>query len=78
MPRYFYDVDDNGQLLRDDEGTDLESDGAAHYEGLRAMAEMAKDSLPGSGPQSTLTMSVRDESGRIVSKNTLTFRSERL
>jgi predicted transcriptional regulator YheO len=73
MPLYFFDSDDGTNRFSDHEGTDLTDDAVARDEATQAMAELAKDHLPGSGPQKNITMWVRDSTGKTVMVLTLNF-----
>lgn len=73
MPLYFFDTDNGNMALRDDIGSELKDDRAACNEGTWALAEMAKDFLPGSGPQKNIVMSVRDSQGRALMQLSLRF-----
>jgi hypothetical protein len=65
MPRYFFDTYDGRRFVRDEEGLELESLGAAKAQGQRAVVDMARDELP-DGDERTLVVSVRDEAGKEV------------
>lgn len=41
--RYFFDIRENGELTRDEQGVELESLEAARQEAQRALAEMASE-----------------------------------
>ena len=41
--RYFFDIRENGDLSRDEEGVELESLEAARHEAQKALAEMASE-----------------------------------
>jgi hypothetical protein len=60
MPRYYFDLVDDGQLHVDTEGTDLDDTEAARIEATHALAEFARDALPGVLSKH-LTMRVRDD-----------------
>lgn len=62
MPRYFFDVLLDDRFCADEEGTVLEDEEAAELEATQAMAEVARDSLPGAESKS-LKMTVRDDAG---------------
>lgn len=63
MPRYYFDVLDDGRLSVDTEGTDLADPEAARLEATQALAEMARDVLPGARTKH-LTMTVREDKNR--------------
>ena len=58
MPRYYFDVSTNGQVLPDDEGLDLPSPAVARSEPMTAAAEMAKED--GASPKD-IVIAVRDD-----------------
>lgn len=73
MPRYFFDTDDGRLAVRDDEGLQFPDDQAARDEASRAMADLAKDYLPGGEAQKNITMWVRNERGEPVLQLALSF-----
>lgn len=76
MPRYYFDVLDDG-LFMDDEGIEFLDAPKVRTETLRTLPEMAKHraDLEG-GPEVSIT--VRDEVGRPVLPPTLTIVARRL
>ena len=76
MPRYFFDVRD-GSVTRDDVGLEFDSIDAARSEAARALAEMARDVLPGAYARE-LTIEVRDESNEPLLRAALRFEVQRL
>ncbi|MBZ9982538.1 MULTISPECIES: hypothetical protein [unclassified Mesorhizobium] len=46
MPRFFFDLIDNGTPYPDTEGTDLPSLASAEDEAARALLEIAKEQMP--------------------------------
>lgn len=59
MPRFRFDVSDNGQLMPDAEGLELPSLEAARREALATLGSIAKDALP-DGDAREFIISVRD------------------
>jgi hypothetical protein len=59
MPRFFFDVIDQGIIDVDDEGLDLPDLSAAVNEAKRAMSEMTLEARPGKATAS-LVIQVRD------------------
>lgn len=59
--------------IRDDEGLEFANAQAARDEASRAMADLAKDYLPGGEPQKNITMWVRNERGEPVLQLALSF-----
>lgn len=72
MPRYFIDTDDGSTRVRDEGGLDLPDAAAARAEAIRALPDMARDTMP-NGDRRTLVSEVRDERGTVVYHATLTF-----
>jgi hypothetical protein len=62
----------SGRRFDDDEGTELRDLGAARDEAAVAVAEMAKDSLPGQSRQE-MVIEVRDENRRPLLRAALSF-----
>jgi DNA-binding transcriptional LysR family regulator len=50
VPRYFFDFRDNDRLTSDDEGVECDGMETVRREATCALAEIAKDILPRSGP----------------------------
>ncbi|AMJ62287.1 DUF6894 family protein [Bosea sp. PAMC 26642] len=65
MPRYFIDTDDDETLVIDDEGMDLPDHGAARWQALDALPDMARDKMP-DGDNRTFRVCARDERGKVV------------
>ena len=51
MPRYYFDIRDNGALATDEEGLVLVDLRAAEVEAARSLADMARDMPPGTAHQ---------------------------
>ncbi len=65
MRRFYFDFLDGDTFSRDDDGLLLESLGVAEDQAIRAIAEIARDSLPKRlSPE--VCMRVRDEHGQAV------------
>ena len=73
MPHYFFDTDDGETLFRDELGPDLRDEHAARDEAASALAELAKDHIPGANPQKNITMWVRNEAGEPILQLALSF-----
>jgi hypothetical protein len=71
MPRFFFDTRDNDFFLEDQEGLDFPDLEAVKVEAAKALAELARDVIPGSLKRE-LAVEVRDELGPIL-KSRLTF-----
>jgi hypothetical protein len=66
MPRYYFDTDDGERFIKDDEGLDLYGLKEVRLQAQAALADIARDHVPGDGNQRTMTCRVRDKSGTIV------------
>ena len=75
MARYFFDIYD-GEDSPDAVGVELLDLEAARTQATLALAEIARDELPGDGPERELTILIRDESGRVLMRTSLVFSSE--
>ncbi|MER8430065.1 DUF6894 family protein [Mesorhizobium caraganae] len=75
MALYYFDVDDNGAVYSDDEGTDCATFDKVKEEAVRALVEMIKDSLP-DGDHHRLTIKVRDDGGVVVLQVSINFEVE--
>ena len=72
VPRFFFDLRDNAQVDRDDEGLEFESIEKARDEAARSLAEIAKFVLPGVDVRE-LTMEVRDDAERPLFRTMLRY-----
>jgi hypothetical protein len=77
LPRYYFDFREDGGMVPDEEGTEIDGLGAARDEAARTLAEMARSVLPGSTCR-RLTIEVRGESGGPLLRTTLAFEVELL
>jgi hypothetical protein len=59
MPHYFFDTSDGSELLRDEEGVELDGIQQARNEATRALVDLARDVIPGS-ERRELAIEVRD------------------
>lgn len=66
MPRYFFDVND-GAELRDETGRDLEGGAILRAEALQVVTALMKAEAE-DAKDTTLVLSVRDETGGIILK----------
>ncbi|MET4442831.1 hypothetical protein ABIB75_001092 [Bradyrhizobium sp. GM2.2] len=76
MPRYYFDVRDNDELTRDDDGLELPSLARARDEASLTLVGIAKDVLPRSEAR-TLAIEVRTASGPVL-RTFLHFKAEEL
>jgi hypothetical protein len=65
MPRFFFDVVDNGKRYPDVDGTVLADLEHAREEALETLGQIAKDELP-DGDQRELAIDVRTDAGQIL------------
>ncbi|UPK31132.1 DUF6894 family protein [Bradyrhizobium sp. 195] len=65
MPHYFFDTRDNNIFVPDDIGAQFATIDEVKHEASRAMADFAKDVLPGSVLR-TLAIEVRDDFGPVL------------
>ncbi len=77
MPRFYFDTDNGGSAIRDDEGIECENLEAAVDEAAKVLPDMARDVLP-DGDRRAFVVTVRDESGKAVYRFTLSLLGERL
>ena len=75
MTLYYFDVDENGTVYPDDQGTDCETFDRVKEEAIRALVEMIKDSLP-DGDRHRLIIKVSDDGGALVLQVSLNFEVE--
>jgi hypothetical protein len=66
MPRYYFDTFDGDALSQDDEGLELDGIEAARHEARKTLPDMARDKVPDDGDRRTMTVKVRDETGKVV------------
>lgn len=65
MPLYFFDTRDNDQFTEDDVGVEFPGLDAVKVESARALAEIARDVIPGSLKRE-LSVEVRDTIGPVL------------
>ncbi|WP_377830328.1 DUF6894 family protein [Bradyrhizobium lupini] len=65
MPRYFFDTRDNDLLMPDEVGVEIPTLEAVKRHASAAMADFAKDVLPGAVVR-TLAIEVRDDEGPVL------------
>ena len=74
--RFFFDTNESGRVLRDDDGVELPSIVGAERQALAALGEIAKDELP-RGDVRYIEMQVRDDKGTVLLTAALTLQVER-
>jgi anthranilate phosphoribosyltransferase len=65
MPLYFFDTRDNDKFMEDDSGLEFQDLDEVKVEAAKALAELARDVLPGS-LRRELAIEVRDELGPVL------------
>ena len=72
MPKYYFDVEKNGEISVDRDGSDLVDDSEAHREAIMAIAEIAAEEIPRDG-NLRLVISVADQDHRNVLRTVVSF-----
>ena len=72
MPHYYFDTRDGLELITDDVGLDFDNLHAARDEATRGLADLAKETLPGS-ERRELSIEVRDHMRRLLVRAALWF-----
>ncbi|MES0139277.1 hypothetical protein NKJ88_30700 [Mesorhizobium sp. M0016] len=75
MALYYFDLDENGLVYHDDQGTHCSAFDQVKEEAVRTLVEMIKESLP-DGDHHRLTIKVRDDGGGVVLQVSLNFEVE--
>ncbi|UVO35750.1 hypothetical protein KUL72_31000 [Bradyrhizobium arachidis] len=65
MKKYYFDIRDGSQFIRDDEGLELPNIESARQEATTALSEMAREWGRGR-PQHHMAVEVRDDHGPIL------------
>ncbi len=66
MPHYFFDTDAGEHFIEGQEPFDLYGMKEVRLQAQAALADIARDHVPGDADQRTMTCRVRDEAGKIV------------
>lgn len=77
MHRYYFDSRDGDSFIEDDEGLEYPNIELARDAATAALADMAKDVLPGS-LRRELAIEVRDEHRELLLRTCLVFEASRL
>ncbi|HEV7346620.1 MAG TPA: hypothetical protein VGN60_13410 [Devosia sp.] len=72
MPKYFFDIIENGHLTVDHEGYELKDRHHAHREAVKTIAAMAAEEIPKDGDMK-LTVAVADDRHHILFKTHVRF-----
>ena len=75
MPRFYFDIADGENSVRDTDGIDLSGLDEARKEALRVLPDVAREVMP-DGDNRNIVARVRDESGRFVFQATLSLTAE--
>lgn len=75
MPRYFFDIVENGRTFRDEEGLELDGPEEACAEAEKALPPMARDLAPPQmepalDDEPDYAIEIRDEAGHYVARIT--------
>ena len=73
MPRFYFDLREDGSVLADDDGVDFPNIELAAGEASRAAAEIVRDNILRTGNLQEIAVEVRNESGEYVLSSTLTL-----
>jgi hypothetical protein len=73
MPRFHFDVSENGIVTTDEEGLDFVSAEAARLEAARAAAEMMRDRTQRKAEPADISLIVRDGSNEPVCSVTVSL-----
>jgi len=77
MPRFYFDISDDGRAERDHEGLEFDSLDKAREQAIKTLGEIARDELPdGNGREFKIT--IRDQHGKSLILASRTLRVERL
>jgi len=76
MPRYYFDIQDGADLMRDSEGSEHRDLGAAQNEATDTLTQMGKEIFPGHDDRA-LSIDIRDDGGKALMRVTLTHATER-
>ena len=77
MARYYLDIHDGEQFVRDDEGSELDSPGAAVQGAIRSAAAIGRQSRLARGDTSDVVVEVRNEHHQRVFTVTASMQIER-
>jgi hypothetical protein len=75
MALYHFDIEDNGKIYHDDQGTECATFADVKREASTALAEIMKDAIP-DGDHRKMSIRVHDEAGRLVLHVAMNFSVE--
>jgi hypothetical protein len=75
MSRYYFDLRNGDGPLRDDHGLEIGRRSDIVHEVAKILVGVAGDELP-TADRATISVTVRDEGGKVLSVSTLTFNHE--
>ena len=75
MPRFFFDIQDQGSSSVDDLGIECATRSDARIAAIDALPDVARDALP-DGDHHIITVTVRDEAHRTIFRASLTLEAD--
>lgn len=72
MPRYFFDIHNNGPMF-DDTGVECADLDSVRKEAMRTLPDIAREDIPKDGDRRTFTCLVTSEDGKPVYSATITY-----
>lgn len=72
MPRFYFDIEDEGHLTKDEEGLLMSDHEEARSQAIGVLPDIARDVLP-DGNSRSFVATVRDEAGQHIFRATLTL-----
>ncbi len=72
VPRYFFDITDAGDTIRDEHGIDLADDDEARDQAISLLPAIARDALP-DGDDHEFVATARNKAGAVVYEANLTL-----
>ncbi|MET0436398.1 MAG: hypothetical protein ABW043_02770 [Devosia sp.] len=76
MPRFFFDIDDNGEVFRDGEGEALPDLAAAEDRARKILVQLAEDEIPYDGPRRAIAITIRSDTGLELLRASILFKTE--
>jgi hypothetical protein len=77
VPRYYFDIRDGESFIQDDDGVDLSGIQEAKEQASRALADMARDAIPGLDVYE-MAIEVSDEAKNPLLRTMFRFEVQRL